>query len=1060
MKTKIERTMKIFIAMIVTIALGVTFGLITASAAENDDIMVIKMEEYTPYIFSPIGYTTYYPETTTEHTGTYVLIGSAREDVKFTSDDDGEVTYNVILHSLDAVAKDWYGMFSIDPGVTLNLTIYGSVEIKGYNHPGIGFSGDTGESNLNITVGENSSLTVGSRYHETFITISEGINVTLNEEATSSLDLTNDDWRSAKTVVFSRGTEESHETCYFYLDDNSCGYGCMECELFSPFIESHYTSSSMLEEENEQFTTHHISVCYNCSHVFDSVPHEIDYTSDSKTHTEYCYRCDYEGTAEPHTLNETGCSVCLKEFTVRYKVNGETKYAFELSDAADEISEFGGEITLLAGNLTYGSTEISSYGGNVTLDLNGFSYYGIYFTVNSGCTVSIIDSSEEKTGLWYPGSDTTTVFGTLILDGIAMRNVMISANNGEITMQNVISDDSVSITTDSSSVEITNAKFQLLEMRYYDVSDFESFNVNSGTFNKINVGGAGSSSDGTVGLLPPSGYAFASIDGILDANKTSVLGITAVIEHSEHNQTHYKTSSTEHWATCTCGYNESTEKSPHTLGEGSLCSVCSARIAAELSYGDTVAYYLDFADAVLAANKHESATIKILSNSTFDGPRVHGDITIDLNGKHLVKDYGSIHIYGKLTFIDTSSAKTGKVMCKLDEEGYLMRLYDGSSLTIDNGEFFGWIYTEVYGDNASASIEVNGGKFTSNELFRLTKGTTITVNGGVFMCSESVFDTIWASVGAVNYVINGGTFINSCVFYYCDDPTELEPYFGSTDKCKITVASFNDENVSLATLTSYYEGEIYVVHENSVGVVSSNYHYLMCNTCFAKTEKISHTQGYTVNENDTAQHVIFCVVCDFKLGTASHSGGEATCTEPEACEFCGESYGDEPLGHSFDNDCDAGCNACDYERSVPDHVYENACDKICNVCKDSRDVPDHVYENSCDVDCNECRLVREIKHTYDNGCDTECNVCKLPKSIRHIYDNDCDSECNECGAPRTVSHSYKKNVCTACGAENPNPKTNRGIWIALLVVAICTVTVAILGGGAVAVLIIVNKKRA
>jgi len=68
-----------------------------------------------------------------------------------------------------------------------------------------------------------------------------------------------------------------------------------------------------------------------------------------------------------------------------------------------------------------------------------------------------------------------------------------------------------------------------------------------------------------------------------------------------------------------------------------------------------------------------------------------------------------------------------------------------------------------------------------------------------------------------------------------------------------------------------------------------------------------------------------------------HKGGEATCTEYAVCALCGAEY-EEPLGHTFDNDCDADCNVCDEEREPSEHInFKN--DGVCDECGERLSLP-------------------------------------------------------------------------------------------------------------------------
>ena len=47
----------------------------------------------------------------------------------------------------------------------------------------------------------------------------------------------------------------------------------------------------------------------------------------------------------------------------------------------------------------------------------------------------------------------------------------------------------------------------------------------------------------------------------------------------------------------------------------------------------------------------------------------------------------------------------------------------------------------------------------------------------------------------------------------------------------------------------------------------------------------------------------------------THDYEDATCTQPKICTICGQTEGD-PLGHTYDNDCDDICNVCGETRIV------------------------------------------------------------------------------------------------------------------------------------------------
>ena len=174
--------------------------------------------------------------------------------------------------------------------------------------------------------------------------------------------------------------------------------------------------------------------------------------------------------------------------------------------------------------------------------------------------------------------------------------------------------------------------------------------------------------------------------------------------------------------------------------------------------------------------------------------------------------------------------------------------------------------------------------------------------------------------------------------------------------------------------------------------------------------------------------------------------------------------------HVFNNDCDATCNQCRYQRETPGHSYDAICDPDCNRCGAVRSVehsygpcstecyycgiaviPTHQFSAPCDEECDGCGAGRQATeahtyeypcseycsacwterdasglHTYDNVCDGQCNVCGAERDAEpHWYDNDCDPDCNSCGEVRPVyDHWYYDDCdpdCNECGAVRETP---------------------------------------
>lgn len=161
-----------------------------------------------------------------------------------------------------------------------------------------------------------------------------------------------------------------------------------------------------------------------------------------------------------------------------------------------------------------------------------------------------------------------------------------------------------------------------------------------------------------------------------------------------------------------------------------------------------------------------------------------------------------------------------------------------------------------------------------------------------------------------------------------------------------------------------------------------------------------------------------------------------------------------PIGHKYDNDCDATCNnGCGTTREVS-HNYV-----LVNTNSDA-----HWYE--CSV-CNELKPGSWEKHTPGAEATTDtpqvCTVCdyvikqalghtdvweedwttdseyhwhrcqtkkcyNITAKAKHDYDNDCDVDCNTCGYIRVAPHNYKPewqanaeghwNICADCNEKS------------------------------------------
>ncbi|MBQ7089343.1 MAG: InlB B-repeat-containing protein [Clostridia bacterium] len=159
------------------------------------------------------------------------------------------------------------------------------------------------------------------------------------------------------------------------------------------------------------------------------------------------------------------------------------------------------------------------------------------------------------------------------------------------------------------------------------------------------------------------------------------------------------------------------------------------------------------------------------------------------------------------------------------------------------------------------------------------------------------------------------------------------------------------------------------------------------------------------------------------------------------CSICGDSYNEviPATGHHvYNNACDTDCNACGTYREVEPHAYVGTVVRpatcgtdgltvyTCSICGDSYNetIPatgNHTYDNACDADCNACGAERDVEpHAYvgteviSPSCGTDgltvytCSICgdsyneTIPATGDHTYNSDYDPDCDVCGAVREV----------------------------------------------------------
>lgn len=209
--------------------------------------------------------------------------------------------------------------------------------------------------------------------------------------------------------------------------------------------------------------------------------------------------------------------------------------------------------------------------------------------------------------------------------------------------------------------------------------------------------------------------------------------------------------------------------------------------AASTTINGKTTKYMTLQEAVIAAGNVAGAEIKILRSRITEGFTIAStqDITIDLNSKKLTIDE-LITNNGKLTIVDNSTAKTGRIVTS----SYISQL---GTFTLNSGTIDGiGAHHVIHSNDVNANNIVNGGKiqnlYNGNyDCLMISKGN-LTITDGIFnskyRCTGSSDDNciikisggIFNAIGGSNITyqaeaayfsrakevtISGGTFIGS-----------------------------------------------------------------------------------------------------------------------------------------------------------------------------------------------------------------------------------------------------------------------------------------------------------
>ena len=214
------------------------------------------------------------------------------------------------------------------------------------------------------------------------------------------------------------------------------------------------------------------------------------------------YECGIATSASPTVYEHEGmeenaghkCSGCSVVFTAVVTHGSTTEYVMDIDEAFMYANTLDGDatITLIADFEDYHKSAFYSSPYTVTLDLNGHKAGVSYMYINTGSTVVVVDTSEEKQGVFsseYENYTAIAIGGTLILEsgmiegivelsGEEGRKATFIMNGGEILASVGI------ITYDHASSIINNGTItavRIFEAMYSSASDVD-YQIRGGTY--------------------------------------------------------------------------------------------------------------------------------------------------------------------------------------------------------------------------------------------------------------------------------------------------------------------------------------------------------------------------------------------------------------------------------------------------------------------------------------------------------------------------------------------------------------------------------------------------
>ena len=394
--------------------------------------------------------------------------------------------------------------------------------------------------------------------------------------------------------------------------------------------------------------------------------HEYTYTDNGDGTHSYGCTCGL-ATAARHDFaeNDAGEWVCAcKAKAVAMVEAGGTATCYTALETALGAAQSGSKVTLLASVELTSEVTIPSY---VTFNGGEFTFSGEKLlnngTITGGTfTATVTNWTGDITGGTF---DTISYFLGAVSGQISFKTLDINSYSPEIDL--------------SQAVDIVGARIGIIT-------------------NDLPVSE----------LKLPDGCALEVAGKIVSTLLSAQTGI--IVAH-EHGYTYTDQGDGTHSGACPCGAITAAE--PHTFAQNDAGEwVCDCKAKAVAKVGDT--FYVSIHNALRAAEKIDGCTLTLLEDITLTSMSSTaaytntGTFTLDLNGKTLSSNKGTLSVLGSAELTIKDSAGGGKIISTGSNAIY----QTGGTVTIESGTFEGTL-DGVFLSGAS-TLSVKGGSFVGS----------------------------------------------------------------------------------------------------------------------------------------------------------------------------------------------------------------------------------------------------------------------------------------------------------------------------------------------------------